>query len=204
MPITINGSGTIAGISAGGLPDGSVVAADLASSLDLTGKTVTLPSGTGGKILQVQSTTKTDTFSAVLSSETDITGMSVNITPSSTSSKVLVMVTMSFAVTTAHVSTGIYLYRDSTKIYIGDASDSNHRVSYSPTESYSFTYSPGNASMTHLDSPATTSQVTYKLAADDVYSTDTTFRLNRGNDASATTNLYAVTASSITAIEVAG
>ena len=48
MAITINGTGTITGISAGGLPDGSVVAADLASSLDLTGKTVTLPSGTGG------------------------------------------------------------------------------------------------------------------------------------------------------------
>jgi hypothetical protein len=51
MAITINGTGTITGISAGGLPDGSVVAADLASSLDLTGKTVTLPSGTGGKVI---------------------------------------------------------------------------------------------------------------------------------------------------------
>ena len=49
MSITINGSGTITGISAGGLPDGSVTAADIESSLDLTGKTVTLPSGTGGK-----------------------------------------------------------------------------------------------------------------------------------------------------------
>ena len=41
MAITINGSGTITGISAGGLPDGSVTAADLASSLDLSGKTIT-------------------------------------------------------------------------------------------------------------------------------------------------------------------
>ena len=49
MAITIDGSGTITGISAGGLPDGSVTAADIESSLDLTGKTVTLPSGTGGK-----------------------------------------------------------------------------------------------------------------------------------------------------------
>ena len=49
MAITIDGSGTITGINAGGLPDGSVTAADIESSLDLTGKTVTLPSGTGGK-----------------------------------------------------------------------------------------------------------------------------------------------------------
>jgi hypothetical protein len=53
MAITINGTGSITGLTAGGLPDGSIVAGDLASSLDLTGKTVTLPSGTGGKILQV-------------------------------------------------------------------------------------------------------------------------------------------------------
>jgi len=54
MAITINGTGSITGLTAGGLPDGSVVAGDLASSLDLTGKTVTLPSGTGGQILQVR------------------------------------------------------------------------------------------------------------------------------------------------------
>jgi len=59
MPIAINGDGTLTGISAGGYPNGSVTAADLASTLDLSGKTVTLPSGTGGKILQVQSQTTT-------------------------------------------------------------------------------------------------------------------------------------------------
>ena len=48
MAITINGTGTITGISAGGLPDGSVTAADLATTLDLSGSTITLPSGTGG------------------------------------------------------------------------------------------------------------------------------------------------------------
>ena len=64
MAITINGTGSITGLTAGGLPDGSVVAADLASSLDLTGKTVTLPSGTGGKILQVK-TTQYDTATSI-------------------------------------------------------------------------------------------------------------------------------------------
>jgi hypothetical protein len=51
MAITINGTGSITGLTAGGLPDGSVTAADIETSLDLTGKTVTLPSGTGGKII---------------------------------------------------------------------------------------------------------------------------------------------------------
>ena len=40
MPIVLNGSGTVTGISAGGLPDGIIQAADLAS-------------GVGGNILQV-------------------------------------------------------------------------------------------------------------------------------------------------------
>ena len=47
MPIVLNGSNTITGISAGGLPDGIIQAADLAS-------------GVGGKILQVLQVTKTE------------------------------------------------------------------------------------------------------------------------------------------------
>lgn len=40
MAITINGAGTITGISAGGYPDGTVTDADLASTLDFAGKTI--------------------------------------------------------------------------------------------------------------------------------------------------------------------
>jgi len=53
MAITINGTGSITGLTAGGLPDATVTADDLAATLDLSGKTVTLPSGTGGKVLNV-------------------------------------------------------------------------------------------------------------------------------------------------------
>jgi len=55
MDITINGSGTITGITAGGYPDATVTADDLAATLDLSGKTITLPSGAGGKIIKVTS-----------------------------------------------------------------------------------------------------------------------------------------------------
>ena len=48
-----------------------------------------LPAGVGGKVLQVVQTEKTDTFSSTtFNSWTDITGMSVSITPSSTSNKI--------------------------------------------------------------------------------------------------------------------
>ena len=52
-----------------------------------------LPSGVGGKVLQVVSTTKTDVFTASLNNSfTDITGLSVSITPSSASNKILILV----------------------------------------------------------------------------------------------------------------
>lgn len=54
MAITINGSGTISGISTGGLPDGSVDADTLASTLDISGKTLTLPSSVGQYIQSQQ------------------------------------------------------------------------------------------------------------------------------------------------------
>ena len=77
MPITLNGSGTVSGISAGGLPDGIIQSADLAS-------------GVGGKILQVVQTVKTDSFSVLNTTSTDITGMTVTITPASSNSKILI------------------------------------------------------------------------------------------------------------------
>ena len=101
MPITISGSGTITGLTTGGLPDGSIAAGDLAdnavtagklaTSLDLTGKTVTLPSGTGGKILQVvtQRYPNATTVSITGGSHTDV-GFSVDITPTTSDSVMLV------------------------------------------------------------------------------------------------------------------
>ena len=93
MAITINGTGTITGISAGGLPDGSVVAADLASSLDLTGKTVTLPSGTGGKILQVvqDSDNAASDLGSIAGGSESSAVLTVSITPTYSNSKMLIM-----------------------------------------------------------------------------------------------------------------
>jgi hypothetical protein len=57
----------------------------------------TLPAAIAtGKVLQVVSTTKTDTFTTTSTSFTDITGMSVSITPSSASNKILVFSYLTF------------------------------------------------------------------------------------------------------------
>jgi len=113
-----------------------------------------------GMILQVvQGTPKSDTFSTTSTTLVDITGMSATITPSSSSSKILVIVDL-------HIGYSIYagvvhLLRGSTKIYAGDGGLSRGGL-------YSNIYaSPGNALLPVtamcLDSPATTSATTYKL-----------------------------------------
>jgi hypothetical protein len=91
MALVINGSGTISGITAGGLPDGAVTADDLASTLDLSGKTVTLPSGTGGKVLQVVHNTYTPgTYSVTNTTSWYGSGLDATITPQSSSSTLLI------------------------------------------------------------------------------------------------------------------
>ena len=62
MPITLNGSGTVTGISAGGLPDGIIQSADLAS-------------GVGGKLLVYQNAVKPDTASTSSTSYVDLSGL---------------------------------------------------------------------------------------------------------------------------------
>ena len=135
MAITINGTGTITGISAGGLPDGSVTAADIESSLDLTGKTVTLPSGTGGKVLQVQSQYTYRSSSDILSITNTAGGQSalyglisgrvyatvntVSITPISSSSTLVLMGTIgkSFSTTSNKGAEGAVFVKDNTTGY---------------------------------------------------------------------------------------
>ena len=84
-----------------------------------------LPSGVGGKVLQVVSTTKTDTFSqASTTTYADITGLSVTITPSSASNKILVIGYVNGSVATISKRVAIRLVRDSTAIGNGTASGS--------------------------------------------------------------------------------
>ena len=92
MPIQINGSGTITGITAGGYPDATVTADDLAATLDLSGKTVTLPSGTGGKVLQVQYNSTSSVGSLAHSTDTNTphSYLTVDITPQSETSIIYV------------------------------------------------------------------------------------------------------------------
>ena len=165
MAITINGTGTITGISAGGLPDGSVVAADLASSLDLTGKTVTLPSGTGGKILQVVSSTKTAAQSYG-TTYTDITDLSVDITMSDASNHVLVMICVNNLGGGDANGSYVKLLRGSTVVTsssAGGGSDTDDACLTGGAQQFTSTdRQMHSASLIHRDTPGTGTH-TYKV-----------------------------------------
>jgi len=135
--------------------------------------TLTLPASTGtiitdtapkaGNIIQVVQNTKTDKFSTttVLTSTTEITGANATITPSASSSKVLVMISGAFGVSTNNYGVALQLKRGTTLISVGDLRGSETRASAgSPVDGSGWAQ---NFNITFLDSPSTTSATTYKL-----------------------------------------
>ena len=114
-----------------------------------------------GSVIQTVSVTKTDTFTSSSTAFTDITGLSVSITPISSSSKILVMYNLMTGENSSNFPL-VRLVRDSTAIAVGDASGSRLQVS-SVAWGSGATNTTNMQSMNFLDSPATTSSTTYKL-----------------------------------------
>ena len=172
------------------IADGTITNADLAS-------------GVGGKILQVVQTSKTDTTSLTDTySFTDISGMSVSITPSATSSKILILSTLNIASGAAAYGCHLRLVRGSTGIFVGDAASRRVQATCSTISvDNNFTFPQ---TINFLDTPSTTSETTYKIQWHITYDNGTPIiYLNRSvTDGDAATN--ARTPSSIIAIEVAG
>ena len=167
-------AGTISGLSVGGLPDGivdgdmlaanaitagkivdgTIVNADINSSAAIAGSKI---NGSFGKVLQVvegtHATNETTTSTSYVA-----TGLDAVITPSATSSKILVNITFpaDFEGSVTHSGGDYAIYRDSTHILPMNG------------DSYYTNQSGGgnvgvNASLQKLDSPNSTSAITYKL-----------------------------------------
>lgn len=113
---------------------------------------------TTGKILQVVQTVKTDGFTSTSTTLTDVTGLSVSITPSSSSNKILVLVDCAVGGNNGYVM--LQLVRGSTNIYSGTDSKT-----YIASKNFYVNSANvmGSLAMVYLDSPATTSSVTYKI-----------------------------------------
>jgi hypothetical protein len=155
----------------------------------------------GGKVLQVVQTTKTNAFSTSSQQPTfaDVTGLSVSITPSSASNKILVLCSFQMSSDNATVVASARLVRNSTAIFIGDASGSNARAS--AATGLSQTYSAAGSAIAFLDSPATTSSTTYKIQMAKGEGGGTVY-MNRPGDGDTGTN-RSMTPASIIVMEIA-
>lgn len=152
------------------LPDSAGSLLDTTSTLDATklagalpaidGSALTnLPISPAGKVLQVVSLTSDSTFSTTSSTQQN-TGVSLAITPTSSTSKVLVIVSASVgAQGIANPACGIR--RDTTIIAGGSGGGSRRSVSSGIGVGEAYTL--GTVPITFLDSPATTSATTYHI-----------------------------------------
>ena len=159
-------------------------------------KTLAYSDATSGAVLQIVSATKTNAFSTTSTTFVDITDLSVSITPTSTSNKILVVASVSGIGTDVSNagSTGIVLVRGSTQIAVNtDATEKfSIHLSQRLVSSSEFTL---NGAIVHLDSPSTTSSTTYKIQGKAVAGTLYVNRSTSGYDGSV---------SSITVMEIAG
>ena len=143
-----------------------------------TGTIITTSPGTSGNVLtsngtawtsatpsisavkQIVSVSKTDTFSAASSSFTDITGLSASITPSSASSRILIIVdTMTSSSGSDAVS--IRIYRNNNTA-VGVATGTSNRPASLAVNGF-WSNSATSLGGSFVDSPASTSLQTYTI-----------------------------------------
>ena len=166
-----------------------------------------LPSGSAGGIIQIRQTLKTDSFNTNSQNLVDITGMSVSITPTRSDSKILVQVHLSFG-GDDNMYGQVRLVRDPGDQTVGGSTavsgnQRNGTFGVNTPNGANGQYKMYSAECQILDSPATTSTLTYKLQVASTNTGGNYFYLNRpsNND----NQQYIIGGSStITVMEVSG
>jgi len=154
--------------------------------------------GIGSNVVQ---TVKTDTFTTTTSGWQTITDLEVTITPTTATSKILIVADVTGGTNNAGGSTFLLRFAGgNSSAYVGDAASNRTRAAtgfrQGNTASGGYT---ANYSMFYVDAPATTSPVTYSV---EVFRDAGTVQVNRSDNDSDSDD-FGRFASSITAIEVA-
>ena len=169
--------------------DSLLVANAVAAGLSAAGN-----AGIGSNVVQ---TVKTDTFSTSSTSYTAVTGLSSTITPTSASSKVLVIVNFTFS-TSAVTNPAAALFRGATNV--GGGASVGSRLSAIANLTLESNYRSTQA-FHFLDSPASTSATTYAVHV--ATGTGTLYIGLSASDSDSSSSDNVRTSSTITAIEVA-
>ena len=165
---------------------------------NLLGTSTTVPSSKqpAGSVLQVKSDVLTGTSLSTSGTTFVDTGLSVDITPSSTSSKFLIIVNLGLVGVNSSDGVMTKLFRDSTEIASATGADTRNLFTqsyYGATSNYYV-----GTSNHFFDTPSTSSQITYKLQFAMTGSTNTGYINRRPSDN------FARTSSNFTVMEIAG
>ena len=143
-------------------------------------------SGISGGILQVQYTqiSATSQIACASNTDTEISVLSVNITPTSTNSiiKIEAMVNGEWGAQGAIFNTAWFFYRDSTKLAEPVAGSRNSGILMGTALTYQSTdtsSTPEHANYSYFDTPSTTSQITYKVGLRQSENSSINWNLNR-------------------------
>ncbi len=162
-----------------------------------------VPTGGGGGIIQVKSTSFTGDWSGSSGGSTFdiITNLNTTITPKFNTSLILIMITIGGWDSNGQNQRGaLRLQRNNTPIFINTQSTGNQTpASVGVLGGNSNNINQGGLSIVHMDSPATTSAVTYKIgsATEGSYTT----YINRSSGNSSSSSVFKA-ASSMTLMEV--
>ena len=143
-------------------------------------------SGISGGILQVQYTqiSATSQIACASNTDTEISVLSVNITPTSTNSiiKIEAMVNGEWGAQGVIFNTAWFFYRDSTKLAAPVAGSRNSGILMGTALTYQSTdtsSTPEHANYSYFDTPSTTSQITYKVGLRQSENSSINWNLNR-------------------------
>jgi hypothetical protein len=154
-------------------------------------------SGSGQLAVKIAQVVKTDTFTTTSTSFVDVTGLSVTITPNSASNRILVICDVGIGNASSSGCTA-RLLRNGSAIYTGDAAGSRPLGLIENDSQFQISRTGG----TFIDSPATTSAVTYKIQI--LNSVGFTSCVNRTGRDDNTASYDPRSASSITVMEISG
>ena len=161
MPIAINGTGTLTGISTGGISDTKAIHSSA------------MPQHAVIQVVTASTTTEVSTASASFID----TNLQATITPTSSSNKILVLIDAPFHVIRnpgTSNSFHIKVLRDSTEITDATTDGGSH-LSGIGSGAISSNSSAGSIVKIILDSPSSTSSLTYKLQMGGAFSTNTVY-----------------------------
>ena len=171
-----------------------------------SGTVLTTTNPKSGNILQVVSATKTDSQSTTTTNSfTDIVGFSLSITPSSASSKIFVQTALQIGASD-NSFLGFKVFRDSTVIGINGGGDASGNIT---PVCFGYGYAGSNVSYRgrgvswqHLDSPNSTSSLTYKVQFASLFNNQAVY-INRPHNLDTNYSYTILGSSSFTLMEVA-